>query len=107
MKDYAVSFDDCDCFEIKMESSVKKIHDFIDQLCNISRVVLSQGLQLIEILAKLRLSEKFMEKHRQHIGGWVTFVEVEREFRLTELNKLAIRLHFMWQLQRCNHDIKQ
>ncbi|GFU43505.1 uncharacterized protein TNCV_406001 [Trichonephila clavipes] len=74
---------------------------------NISRVVLSQGLQLIEILAKLRLSEKFREKHRQHIGGWVTFVEVEREFRLTELNRLAIRLHFMWQLQRCNQDIKQ
>ncbi|GFT68000.1 uncharacterized protein NPIL_385651 [Nephila pilipes] len=107
VKDFAASFDDSNRFETEMESSVKKIYDFIDQLCNISGAVLSQGLQLTEILTRLRLSEKLRETHRHHIGGWLTFVEVEREFRLRELNRLAIKLHLMWQLQRCNHDMKQ
>ncbi|GIX97806.1 uncharacterized protein CDAR_582831 [Caerostris darwini] len=107
IKDFAIRFDSCNDLQNEMEAAIQKIQDFIHHLCNISRCVFSQGLQLIDVLIKLRLSDQLKEKHRYHVGGWLAFVEVEREFRLGELNRLSIKLHFMWQLQRCHCGVRQ
>ncbi|GIY38771.1 uncharacterized protein CEXT_64861 [Caerostris extrusa] len=68
IKDFTIRFDSCNDLQNEMEASIQKIQVFIDHLC----------LQLIDVLIKLRLSDQLKEKHRYHVGGWLTFMEVER-----------------------------
>ncbi|GBM37312.1 hypothetical protein AVEN_112873-1 [Araneus ventricosus] len=107
VKDFVTLFDNSHDHQAEMKIYIQKIQVFIDDLCYISALVLSQGLNLLQVLTKLKLSDTTREKHRHHVGGWLAFVEVEREFRLMELNRLSMKLHLMWQLQRCNLGIRQ
>ncbi|KAF8795364.1 hypothetical protein HNY73_003218 [Argiope bruennichi] len=107
IRDFVSHFDNNHGFQREMKFYIQKIQVFIDEICYISVTVLSQGLHLLQVLTKLNLSGTTREKHRHHVGGWLAFVEVEREFRLMELNRLSIKIHLMWQLQRCNLGIRQ
>nr|XP_042897158.1 SEC14 domain and spectrin repeat-containing protein 1-B-like [Parasteatoda tepidariorum] len=92
----------------KKKSYLEQLLSFVEfKESNLAGAVLSQGLQLIETLRKVRLSEKKRLSHHQHIGGWLAFVEVEKEFRLKELENLTFKVHARWQMQRCEFGIKE
>lgn len=76
-------------------------------LGNLAGAVISQGIQLFEIFSKLKVPFRIQEIHRQHVGGWIAFAEVEREFHLKKLDGLVLRIELLWQMKRCHKGVKQ